>query len=418
MRVMNAFTTVFLILLALDATTRAWLAWRHIRYIRKHQDEVPGAFTGVVTPHEHRKAAEYTIAKTRLGMAELGWSSALLLVWTVGGGLDWLDRLWLGFGQGPTLTGVGFLVSAVVIMGALDLPAAAYRTFVIEARFGFNRTTVGLFMADTLKALALMLALGILLAWLALWVMQATGAWWWAWLWLVWMVFTLVMAWVYPTFIAPLFNRFEPLPEGPLRDRIMTLVERCGFGCSGIFVMDGSRRTGHGNAYFTGVGRSKRIVFFDTLIETMEAPETVAVLAHELGHFRRHHVRKRLLLMGGVSLAALACLGWLAQQPQFYAGLGMGRATPQAALILFLLLAPLVSLFLQPLSAWLMRLQEFEADSYAAEQAGPEHLVRALVKLYRENACTLTPDPLFSAFHDSHPSASVRVRHLSSKMLS
>lgn len=414
---MNAFTWIFLLLIAADLTVRGWLAMRQVRHVRRHRDAVPPVFADRFTLEAHRRAADYTIAKTRFGVLELAFGSLLLLAWTLGGGLDALDHLWRWVGLGPLGTGVGFLLSVVVVVGLLEMPFGAYRSFGIERRFGFNRSTPILFLLDSLKALLLTVIVGAPLAWVVLWLMQQGGHLWWLWVWGVWTGFGLLLGWAYPRFIAPLFNRFTPLPEGELKQRIQSLLQRCGFTSNGIFVMDGSRRSAHGNAYFTGLGNHKRIVFFDTLLESLEPQETEAVLAHELGHFRRRHVGKRLLSMTAISLLALALLGWLAQHPGFYAGLGAAAPSPQMAIALFLLCAPLGGLALQPVGAFFMRRHEYEADDFAAEQTGAGALVQALVKLYRENASTLTPDPLYSAFHDSHPPAPMRVAHLSTKMV-
>ena len=301
-------------------------------------------------------------------------------------------------------------------MAILELPFSVYHTFVIEERFGFNRTSAATFAADLVKQALLMLLLGVPLAWAALWLMQESGRLWWFYLWLLWASFSLLMLWAYPAIIAPLFNKFTPLEDQTLQQRIQSLLDRCGFRSQGIYVMDGSRRSGHGNAYFTGLGRNKRIVFFDTLLKTLETDEIEAVLAHELGHFKRRHVQKRIVTMMLTSLGGLALLGWLIEQTWFYQGLGVQQPSNHLALLLFLMVAPIFTVFLQPLASWFSRKHEFEADDYAAEQASAADLVRALVKMYKENASTLTPDPLYSAFHDSHPPAPVRVAHLSTKM--
>ena len=311
-----------------------------------------------------------------------------------------------------TATGVGVLVSATLVMSLLDLPFSIWQTFVIEERFGFNRTRVSTFIADLLKQGLILLLLATPLTWLILWLMASSGPLWWLYVWGVWMGFTLLMIWAYPTFIAPLFNQFKPLADEALRQRIEALLARCGFTSRGIFVMGGSRRSGHGNAYFTGLGRNKRIVFFDTLLESLEPDEVEAVLAHELGHFKRRHVQKRLVSMALMSLAGLALLGWLVGEPAFYQGLGVSEPSLYAGLMLFLLISPVFGIFLTPLMSWMSRKHEYEADAFAAQQAGAADLIRALVKLYRENASTLTPDPLYSAFHDSHPPAPLRVAQL------
>ena len=307
------------------------------------------------------------------------------------------------------------LISAFMIMALLELPFSLYQTFVIEERFGFNKTTLTTFIGDMAKQTLLMLILGVPLAWAALWLMQESGQLWWLYLWLLWAGFSLLMLWAYPAVIAPLFNKFTLLDDENLQQRIQSLLDRCGFKSQGIYVMDGSRRSGHGNAYFTGMGQNKRIVFFDTLLKTLEADEIEAVLAHELGHFKRKHVQKRIMTMMLMSLAGLALLGWLIEQSWFYQGLGVQQPSNHLALLLFLMVSPVFTIFLQPLFSWFSRRHEFEADDYAATQASATDLIRALVKMYKENASTLTPDPLYSAFYDSHPPAPVRVAHLSTK---
>jgi STE24 endopeptidase len=310
----------------------------------------------------------------------------------------------------------GLLLSAMIIMTLLDMPFTLYHTFVIEQRFGFNRTTAGVFIADLLKQAALLFIIGGPLLALALWIMEASGGLWWLYVWLVWMTFTLIMFWAYPAVIAPLFNKFTPLENEALKQRIQTLMNKCGFHSKGIYVMDGSKRSGHGNAYFTGFGSNKRIVFFDTLLESLEPQEIEAVLAHELGHFRLKHIQKRLLSTMLLSFAALALLGWLAGQPWFYNGLGVSHPSSGMALLLFMLALPVFTVFLQPLLSRLSRKHEFEADAYAVQQSSGADLIHALVKMYRENASTLTPDPLYSSFHDSHPPAPVRISHISGNM--
>ncbi|MHB8622337.1 MAG: M48 family metallopeptidase [Sulfuricaulis sp.] len=412
---MNAFTIIFLVLLGLSLVTEIWLANRHIRHVAANRAAVPQVFQHKIALPDHQKAADYTIAHARFGRLQDVYGTVLLLIWTVGGGLEWLDRLWRGFGWGELATGVGFILSAFFIMGLVDLPLSVYQTFVIENRFGFNKTTVGLYVADLLKKTALLTILGAPLIIAALWLMQATGALWWVYLWLLWSGFTLFLIWAYPAVIAPLFNKFTPLKDDSVRERIQALLKRTGFRSRGIFVMDGSRRSAHGNAYFTGFGKTKRIVFFDTLLEQLGEKEIEAVLAHELGHFKRRHVMKRMLLTFSMSLVGLAILGWLITQPWFYAGLGMSTPSTYAALMLFMLIGPVFTFFLQPLTAWGSRRHEYEADSFAAEQTDASELVSALVKLYRENASTLTPDPLHSAFYDSHPPAALRIAHLTGK---
>ena len=349
-------------------------------------------------------------------MVDILFAAVILLVWTLGGGLEWMDRTWQSVGLGNLSTGVAVIVSTFFIISLLDIPFSLYSTFVIEEKFGFNKSTLSVFVSDFSKQTVLTFVLGIPLAYLVLWLMESSGSLWWLYVWMVWTGFTLFLMWVYPAWIAPLFNKFNPLDNNELVQRINGLLKRCGFSSNGIFVMDGSRRSGHGNAYFTGLGRQKRIVFFDTLLDSLSGDEIEAVLAHELGHFKYRHVIKRIVTMAAVSLAALALLGWLMQQTWFYTGLGISSPSTHMALLLFLLVIPIFSFFLHPVSSFLMRKHEFEADSYAARQTSALHLIQALVKLYSENASTLTPDPLFSAFHDSHPPAPVRIAFLSSKI--
>jgi STE24 endopeptidase len=413
---MNTFSYLFLIALACSIGVRLWLAMRHIAHVRKHRDTVPDSFAGSIPLEDHHKAADYTLTNTRIGMIALLYDSLLLLGWTLGGGLEWLDSQWRAAGLQPVMTGLGVMFSAIIIMTLLELPFSLYHTFVVEERFGFNRSTLGVFVTDLLKNAVLLIVIGAPLIALALWIMEASGGLWWLYVWLVWMTFTLVMFWAYPAVIAPLFNKFSPLDNDKLKERIQALMDKCGFRSKGIFVMDGSKRSGHGNAYFTGFGSNKRIVFFDTLLESLEPPEIEAVLAHELGHFKLKHIQKRLLSTFALSLAALALLGWLAGETWFYQGLGVSQSSPWMALMLFMLAMPVFTFFLQPLMSLLSRKHEFEADAYAVQQSSGADLIHALVKMYRENASTLTPDPLYSAFHDSHPPAPVRISHISATM--
>ncbi|UCC55670.1 MAG: M48 family metallopeptidase [Gammaproteobacteria bacterium] len=412
---METFTILFVVALAASLLVQLWLARRQQVYVGTHRKQVPDAFSERVDLEEHRKAADYTVAKTRFGMLQLIYASALLLAWTLGGGLELLDQLWRSFGLGPLSSGVGLMLSAMIIMGLLELPFDVYHTFVIEERFGFNRMTPAIFVTDLLKQTLLMVVIGAPMLAIALWIMEVSGGLWWLYVWLVWMGFTIVMFWAYPAVIAPLFNKFSPLENETLKKRIQALLDKCGFRSKGIFVMDGSKRSGHGNAYFTGFGRNKRIVFFDTLVDSLEPEEIEAVLAHELGHFKLKHVQKRLLSTAALSLAGLALLGWLAKQDWFYNGLGVSMQSNYMALMLFMMIAPVFTFFLHPLLARLSRKHEFEADDYAVTQSSGDDLVTALVKLYRENATTLTPDPLYSAFHDSHPPAPVRISHISGR---
>lgn len=413
---MNTFTLIFLLALLLGTALQLWLSFRQARHVRAHADKVPEAFAEKVSLADHQKAARYTLAKLQLEKLELILTPIILLLWTLGGGLALLDRLWLQAGLPPLWQGVALIVSMLLISMLIELPLRIVKTFGIESRFGFNRSTPARFAADLAIETLLSLALGIPLVAIILWLMGSAGAYWWAYAWLVWMGFMLTMTWAYPTLIAPLFNKFETLADGPLRQRLEALLQRCGFKSDGMFVMDGSKRSAHGNAYFTGFGRNKRIVFYDTLLNGLEPDQVEAVLAHELGHFKRHHVRKMLLTTALVSLAGLALLGWLAQQPWFYEGLGVDRQSPALALALFMLVSPVFMVFIQPLFAAMSRKHEFEADDFAVQQTSARALINGLVKMYKESASTLTPDPLYSSFHHSHPPAPVRIAHLSSKL--
>ena len=412
---MQLVTTVFIIALILAYLLETWLDRRQIRHVLAHRHRVPNEFSDRISLEEHQKAADYTVIRTRFGMLNHFIGVIILLGWTLAGGLDVLDTVWRGLELSPILTGIGLILSVLLISSLLELPLAAYRVFNIEQRFGFNKTSWKLFLTDTLKQTLLTLLIGAPFLWVVLWLMQHMGEMWWFYVWAVWMGFSLFMLWAYPAFIAPLFNKFSPLENHELKERIENLLQRCGFKTNGIFIMDGSRRSSHGNAYFTGLGKNKRIVFFDTLLKSLEADETEAVLAHELGHFKRKHIQKRIVTMFISSLIGLAILGWLMQLPEFYSGLGVSQPSQYIALVLFMMVAPLFSIYLQPLAAFFSRKHEFEADEFAAQQSSATHLIQALVKLYRENASTLTPDPLYSSFHDSHPPAPVRIAHLVAK---
>ncbi len=410
---MNELTLIFLLFLILGTGLQIWLSQRHKSYVYKHQNVVPDAFAEKISLEEHQKAATYTLAKTNFSQKMLVIEVLVLLLWTLGGMLDIVDQAWRHLEWLDLWTGVAVFISFGLLSSLIDLPSDIYGTFRIEAQFGFNRTSPGLFFTDLLKGLILGLVIGVPFLALVLWLMAYAGEFWWVSVWAVWISFSLLMLWLYPTVIAPLFNKFKPLENDELKGRIEDLLKRNGFSSQGIFVMDGSKRTGHGNAYFTGLGRNKQIVFFDTLLNTLNADEVIAVLAHEVGHFKRKHLQKRLVLMSILSLAGLAFLGWLMQQDWFYSGLGVSTHSTYMALLLFTLVLPVFSFFLQPLMAWLSRKHEFEADEFAAGQANPLTLIQALVKLYKDNASTLTPDPLYSAFYDSHPPAPVRIAHLS-----
>jgi len=409
----TVFGLIFLGALAAASATRLWLAWRQVRHVRAHRAQVPAAFSDVISLAAHQKAADYTTAKNRLGAIEIVIGALVLIALTLGGGLDALDALWLRvFAPESLLHGTAFIASVVLLLALIELPAGIYRTFVIEARFGFNRMTPGLFVADLARQTLIAAALGLPLVLLVLWLMARAGELWWVAVWLVWAAFNLLVMLVYPTFIAPLFNTFRPLDDAALAERVEALLARCGFTSKGLFVMDGSKRSSHGNAYFTGFGAAKRIVFFDTLLARLAPTEVEAVLAHELGHYRRHHVWKRVALLFAASLGLLWLLGQLIDAAWFYHGLGVERPSTAAALVLFVMVVPVFTFFLQPALSLLSRRHEFEADAYAAAHASAPDLVAALVKLYKDNAATLTPDPVHSAFYDSHPPAATRVARL------
>ena len=409
---MHPLTLVFLVLLVAGTAFRLWLSTRQVRAVTAHRDQVPRPFDTTISIEDHRKAADYTVTRNKVGRLEEVIDMVLLLGWTLAGGLALLDGAWRRLEMGELLTGVVVITSAMIIMSALGLPMSIYRTFVIEERFGFNKTTPGTFVADMVKGLVLMLLLGTPLVAVILWLMQSAGELWWLYAWLVWTGFSLTLFWAYPAFIAPLFNKFSPLSDEQLAERIDALLQRCGFRSKGIFVMDGSRRSAHGNAYFTGVGNNKRIVFFDTLIESLQPEEIEAVLAHELGHFRKRHVLRRLVISFTLSLIGLALLGWLIQQPWFFSALGVDQPSNHLALMLFMIVVPVFTFPLTPVMSYLSRRDEFEADRYAADQSDASALVTALCKLYRDNATTLTPDRVHSGFYDSHPPAPVRVARL------
>jgi STE24 endopeptidase len=411
---MNEFSWIFLAAVALMTAVELWLSFRQGRYVAAHRDEVPQAFKEQISLASHQKAADYTVAKGKFKRTETLFGSAILLLWTLGGGLALLSGAWQPFGMGPMLSGVLFFLSFLLIGSLLELPLSYYKTFVLEDKFGFNRQTPGLFFSDFIKQTLLMLVVAGLLVWVALWMMGSAGQLWWLYLWAAWMGFALLMMWAYPAFIAPLFNKFTPLEDAQLQQRVENLLSRCGFKSQGIFVMDGSRRSGHGNAYFTGLGSNKRIVFFDTLLNTLNEDQIEAVLAHELGHFRRKHVVKNMLVMAAISLLGLALLGWASGQSWFYQGLGVSTESNAMALALFMLVIPVFLFFLHPLMTSLSRKYEYEADDYAASVASADDLIAALVALYQENASTLTPDPLVSAVYDSHPPAALRIAHLQS----
>jgi STE24 endopeptidase len=389
-----------------------------MRHIALHRDEVPAEFSSKVTLADHHKAADYTMTKLRLGLFEIALSVAILIGFTLLGGLQQLHNFTLDL-LGPGIPQqIALLISISLITGIIDLPFSWHRQFGIEEKFGFNRMTPGLFFVDMLKGILLGLAIGLPLLWVVLTLMTEAGQYWWVWTWFVWVGFNALLLWLFPTFIAPLFNKFKPLEDGPLKDRIEGLLKRCDFTSQGLFIMDGSKRSAHGNAYFTGMGKAKRIVFFDTLIERLNPQEIEAVLAHELGHFKRQHIRKRLIQSFALSFLVLALLGWISTKAWFYLSLGI---TPDLngynaglALALFSLVLPVFGFFLTPINSMGSRKHEYEADAFAAEKSSANDLITALVKLYQDNAATLTPDPLYSKFYDSHPPAPLRIAHLQS----
>ncbi len=409
---MGPFVSPFIILLILALACRIWLLNRQCSSARAARERVPEAFRAAVPPEAHRKASDYTIANARLAIVDASIDALLLVVLTWGGVLQWLDSTWRAQGLGGVALGLAVIVSATLLTALVAWPLSLYRVFGIETRFGFNRMGWRLYLTDRLKSLLLACVLGLPLLALILWLMQGAGSYWWWYAWLAWAAFSLTLTWAYPAFIAPLFNRFQPLADAQLAQRIEALIKRCGFNSRGIFVMDGSRRSAHGNAYFTGFGSNKRIVLFDTLIGRLTSEEIEAVVAHELGHFRLHHIRSRLLVTLAAGLGGLYLLGWLSAQPLFYATFGIDRPSAHMALLLFVLAVPVLTFWLAPLgSAWSRR-HEFAADRYAMAHANADQLAAALVKLYRENATTLCPDALYSAFFDSHPPAPVRIARL------
>lgn len=409
----NTLTFVFVGLLAFSTMIRFWLGTRQISHVQRHRTTVPSAFLEDITLEAHQKAADYSAAKTKIALNEMIAQAALLFLLTIGGGLQWLDNLWQPFlGSHEIFKGAAVICSALLFSSLADIPFEYYKIFTVDERFGFNKMTPKMFFTDLIKHSIVGIVLGAPILFVALWLMQGASEYWWFYLWVVWTVFNIIMLSVYPTFIAPLFNKFTPLADESLKSRIEALLTKCGFQSQGLFVMDGSVRSSHGNAYFTGFGNSKRVVFFDTLLERLNTDEIEAVLAHELGHFKHHHVIKRIIMIFVMSFVGLALLGWLINQAWFFQGLGVTTQSNHMALVLFMLASPVFLFFIRPLMASYSRKNEFEADDYAAKHASAEHLVRALVKLYRDNASTLTPDPLHSAFYDSHPPAGIRISKL------
>lgn len=409
---MNAFSWAVLLATAGSLFTQCWLQWRQLRSIARHRHAVPAAFRDSVTLDEHQKAADYSSARTRLRMVSLWLDSALLLALTFGGGIAAAANLAGALTSQPQLTGMLTIALCLLASGLASLPLQLYGTFVIERRFGFSHVSVGLFISDQLKSLLLGVLLGAPLLLAILWLIDHGGSHFWLWSWLLWCAFALALSWAYPTLIAPRFNRFTPLSDAALQQRIQALLQRCGFTSNGLFVMDGSRRSSHGNAYFTGLGNNKRIVFFDTLLDRLDHAQIEAVLAHELGHFHHGHIRSRIALSFAGSLLFLWLFGTLHQHPGFLAGLHTPAGNSGASLMLFMLCAPVMTFWLTPLGSLLSRRHEFQADAYACRHSSAANLIAALTLLYRDNASTLTPDPLHSAFYDSHPPASLRIARL------
>ena len=413
---MNTFTIIFLIALIISSSIQFWLAKRHADYVAAHRAAVPDAFKDKVPLAAHQKAADYTLEKVKLGNIDGILGIVVLLLLTLGGGINASLDYWTTFFSSPLIAGVAATACIFLILTIIEIPTSIYQTFVIEEKFGFNKSTVNQFVKDQFMHLGLGAAIGLPLLALILWIMDNVGPLWWLWAWAIIMSFSLLMSWLYPTVIAPLFNKFTPMEDGSLKDRIQGLLTRCGFNSQGIFIMDGSKRSGHGNAYFTGLGNNKRIVFFDNLVNSLEDEELEAVLAHELGHFKCKHVIKMLIATAIMSLISLAILGWLINESWFYTGLGVEQPSHAAALLLFLMVSSSFTFFMQPISAYFQRQFEFEADDFAANNAKASKMISGLVKLYEENANTLTPDPLYSAFHYSHPPAAIRIAHLESKI--
>lgn len=411
-----AFTALFCAMLVVGLLVRTLLASRQIRHVARHRHAVPAAFSDTISVAAHQKAADYTITKSRFGLLEMALDAALLLGWTLLGGLDWLNALLLDALGGGMVQQLSLLAAFVAIGGVLTLPLSWYATFRIEERFGFNKMTLSLWLGDLVKGSLVGALIGLPIAALVLWLMGAAGTTWWLWAWGLWMAFNLLALVLYPTLIAPLFNKFEPLSDDTLKARVNALMQRCGFAAKGLFVMDGSKRSAHANAYFTGFGAAKRVVFFDTLLKQLSPQEIDAVLAHELGHYKRRHILKRIVMMFALSLAGFALLGWVSSQAWFFSGLGVSPAMDAPnnalALLLFMMVVPLFTFFLSPLMAQLSRQHEFEADAYAVEHTSGRDLASALLKLYKDNASTLTPDPLYARFYYSHPPASERLSRL------
>jgi STE24 endopeptidase len=413
------WTLLFSAALVLGLLLKLYLSSRQIRHVARHRDTVPPAFAATISLASHQKAADYTLTKARFGLLELAFGSAVLLAWTLLGGLDSLNQALANSALaqwGPLATQMALVAGFGLISGALDLPFTLYSTFRIEERFGFNKMSLQLWLADLFKSTLVGMVIGLPIVALILWLMDSAGPLWWLWAWAAWMGFNLLVLVLYPTVIAPIFNKFKPLEDDSLKARVTALMQRCGFAAKGLYVMDGSKRSAHANAYFTGFGAAKRVVFYDTLLKQLSPAEVDAVLAHELGHFKHKHIIQRIVMLFAMSLAGFALIGYLSQQIWFYTGLGvrpnLGAPNDALALLLFMLAIPLFSFFISPLTAQLSRQHEFQADAYAALQTDGRDLASALLKLYQDNASTLTPDPVFVKFYYSHPPASERLARM------
>jgi len=413
---MHTFTIIFLIALAFSYAIQFWLSIRQKSFVLNHRATVPEAFKATVALDAHQKAADYTVEKGKLGDIDSVIGIIFLLLLTLGGGISMAFNYWSTFDLSPMLADLAAVATIFLVMTLFEIPTSLYSTFVIEEKFGFNKSNLAQFFKDQGISLALVMIIGMPILALLIWVMDSIGSLWWLYAWAILMSISLLMSWLFPTIIAPLFNKFTPMEDGTLKDRIQNLLQRCGFSSNGIYIMDGSKRSGHGNAYFTGIGNNKRIVFYDTLIDSLDDEELEAVLAHELGHFKCKHVIKMLIASSITTLCSFAVLGWLITQDWFFSGLGVDTHSNAAALLLFMLVSPVFTIFMQPISAYFQRKFEFEADDFASQNAKPSKMISGLVKLYEENASTLTPDPLYSAFHYSHPPAAIRIARMETKM--
>ena len=409
---MHIFTIIFILFLLITSGVQLWLSMRQAKHVGTHRSAVPEEFADKITLTEHQKAADYTNAKGGFGRINLITGVIVLLLWTLGGGLEWLDNLIRSYGLGSLSTGVAVIIAFSIISSIIDIPSSLYSSFVIEEKFGFNKLTLKIFFVDMIKGAVLSVAIGVPLILLVLWLMESAGDLWWLYAWAALTAFSIAMMWAYPKFISPIFNKFEPLEEGEVLDRVKGLLSKTGFNSDGVFVMDGSKRSSHGNAYFTGFGKTKRIVFFDTLLKGLSPKQVEAVLAHELGHFKHKHVFKGMIVSMTMTLVGFAVLAWLMKQDWFFTALGVQQSSTYMALLLFILVSPAFTFFIGPIMSRWSRKHEFEADAFAAQQSDAGELISALVGLYKKNAGTLTPDPLYSAFYDSHPPASIRIAHL------